>query len=62
MSDSRAVVIPGLHYKTPILWANNASRGVEKKEGIGVYKCGEFLVWWGFLLVWIILFLSRVTV
>lgn len=44
MSDSRAVVIPGLQYKTPILWANNASRGVEKNEGIDVYRCGEILV------------------
>lgn len=33
MSDSKAAVLPGLHYKTPILWGNNASRGVEKKEG-----------------------------
>lgn len=48
MSDSRAVVTPGLHYKIPVLWANNASRGVEKKEGIHVCRCGEFLVLWGF--------------
>lgn len=26
--------------QTPILWANNASRGVEKKEGIDVCRCG----------------------
>lgn len=36
MSDSRAVVILGLHYKT--------HQGVEIKEGIDVCRCGGLLV------------------